>query len=653
MAALALVEIWFSDLLHWAFERDSFVPLDVVFAAVLFLAYATLGATLAAAVAALTHGLRFSLPSCELGTAIVLVLFAATMRGPLGGALLAAMEVEVAVLLAVALAALVSGSFARGARFMTSPWTMSFLLFGPAWTANQVPASAGRVARGAAFAAAAALIVAIAWLVFRRPFGRGPASLATTSVALVTFAAVLFAEPAVPLQLPFAGPAPPAASPSILLVTLDTVRADHLSLYGYPGETTPFLKRLAASATVYTSAIAPSNLTVTTHASLFSGLYGNQHHTRFPDVRPLGPPITTLAEVLAKRGYDASSVASNYFVLGSGFGLDRGFAYVDARPRRSTLGLIDARSLRGIFRSLLCRIFPDRWPLTDTSARPADEITERAIERMDRARRVGRPYFLFVNYFDPHERVLVPPAFEGRFDASRGGPVNDLFARLIAAMRNEGRVSVPESERDRIARRYDASLAYVDESLDRLIRHARALDPEDRTFIVVTSDHGEALGDHDTISHGSSVYDEQVRVPLVVREPGQRQARVMDGRVSLVDLFPFLAGQIGELPADRDVVSESFPFMPKARMGAGRAIYRGRYKLIRPSPRASLAELYDIGDDPGETHDLSGRPEYADLASEMSARLDRWLAEHPALALPETPDDGEARARLRALGYLH
>jgi arylsulfatase A-like enzyme len=656
MAVYGVVEIWFSELLHWAFRPGSFFPLDTGFAIILFLAYPVAGAVLTALLSGIARSLGLFLRPRELATALVIALFGATMNGPYGGRLLAAVAAEVAVLFALTLVALISNSVARWASFITSPWTTSLLLFAPASAAGYSPEGAGSVWRGLAFAVSASAILGLARLVFRPTRSARFAFLGTAAAVVVTLAAAGLAEPPAPRQLELTSPAPAAGSSNVLLVTLDTVRADHLSLYGYARDTTPCLRRFADSATLYTRAIAPSNRTLASHASIFTGLYAIQHDAHpdanEPEGRPLGKAMPTLAEIFARRGYDVSSVAANFGFLGAGFGLDRGFTYLDARPRRSSLGLVDFQSLRGIFRSFLCRHLGNRWPLTDTRVRSADDITDLAVSRIDRAHRSGRPYFLFVNYLDAHERVLVPSTFTNRFLTSPADV--DLFDRLVRTMKRAGRVDTSTVERERLGRRYDATLAYVDQSLDRLLRHVQELDPDDRTLIVVASDHGEAMGDHDMIWHGSSLYEEQVWVPLVVHSPRQRKAVVVDRPVSLVDLFPLITGRISELPVDRAVVSESYPLVwapATAFVRGGQVLYRGSYKLIRSSPGGAL-ELYDIGADPAEQHDLSGRPDHASRVAEMSAALDRWVAEHPPVASPETPEDREARARLRALGYL-
>ena len=275
----------------------------------------------------------------------------------------------------------------------------------------------------------------------------------------------------------------------------------------------------------------------------------------------------------------------NYGFLGKGFGLDRGFPRVDARPRRSTLGVISADSVRGAFRRILCRSL-GLWPEADTRARAADEITDLAIGRIDRARTLGLPYFLFVNYFDAHERVLVPPPWAGSFSAPPGRPTGALFDTLLREMNGTGRVALAARDREDLIARYDETLAYIDASLGRLLARAAGQEADEETLIVVTSDHGEAWGEHGAIGHGSSLYEEQVWVPLVVRRPHQRVKDVVETPVGLAGLFALLTGDAAELPTDAPVVSESFPLAAVAEQ-AGRSW----------GPRSLLGERQA---DPGE-----------------------------------------------------
>ncbi len=660
MAAFGTVEIWFTEILSWVFHRDAFAPLDGGFALVLFLLYPLAGGLAAVLVASAARALGRFPDSHAAGAAVVLSIHALVRSPHLAGGTLVLVGSLNAILLGAALLGLASPRIGEGLRVVTGPWTVALLLCAPVWVMTDLAADASRPARAAAFIAAAGAIVTVAFLRSKRSAPPRVFAAASGAAVAATLLAVSLIGPGLPRQAATTDAPAPSPSfvrgPNVLLVTLDTVRADHLSLYGYRRRTAPSLERFAASATVYARAIAPSNMTLATHASLFTGLAASEHRAHYdvghPAGRPLGTAAPTLAEIFVKRGYDVSGVAGNYGFLGMGFGLDRGFPWMDARPRRSTLGVISADSVRGIFRRLLCRVL-GLWPEADTRARGADEITDLAIGRIDRARSLGRPYFLFVNYFDPHERVLVPRPWAGSFSTPPSRPTGALFDALIREMNRTGRVALASRDQEDLVARYDETLAYVDASLDRLLTHAGGSGGDEDTLVVVTSDHGEAWGEHLAIGHGSSAYQEQVWVPLVVKKPRQRAKSVVEGPVGLAGLFALVTGDADELRTGAPVVTESFPLAPTAEkpgVRGGRALFSGDDKIIRGSD--GRVELYDMRSDSGERRDLAASPDFAGTVSRLAALLDRWVAAHPPVSSPETRESREDRARLRSLGYL-
>jgi arylsulfatase A-like enzyme len=664
MAALGTVEIWFTDLLPSVFPRASFLlsdqqrglpPLAGGFAVVLFLLYPLVGAVAAGVLAGIAHAFGWAPDSRSAGAAVALAVHAIFRVSHLaGGSLMLAAALNL-ILLALAVAGLASPRAGNFFPPLTAPWTVAFLLYAPVWVMTDLAANAARPLRAVAFVVAAFAIGVLAARMSKRSPRAGVVAVGSVTAMAATLAAVALVGPDPPRQRDAAATRPPARGPNVLLVTLDTVRADHLSLYGYGRDTTPSLARFAGSATVYSRAIAPSNMTLATHASLFTGLAASEHRAHYDVDRPAGRPLVrgtpTLAEIFVKRGYDVSSVAGNYGFLGTGFGLDRGFPWLDARPRRSTLGGISSDSVRGAFRRLLCGtlgVFPE----ADTRARAADEITDLAISRIDRARALSRPYFLFVNYFDAHERVLVPPPWAGLFSRPSRRPTGALFDGLLRQMNRTGRLVLSAQDREDLVARYDETLAYVDASLDRLLAHAAGRDGENDTLIVVTADHGEAWGEHEAIGHGSSAYEEQVWVPLVVKAPGQKTKKVVTAPVGLARVFALVTGAIDVIGGDAPVVSESFPLVPMAEKPGrgGRALFSGNEKLIRGSD--GRIELYDLGSDPGEARDLAASPASAETLSRMTAMLDRWIAAHPPVTAPDTPERREDLERLRSLGYL-
>jgi arylsulfatase A-like enzyme len=631
MAAYAAVEMWFLVLLRFAVLRDAFIPLDVSYAIALYATYLITGLLWSAAAKPPLSLLRWE--SASAAAALQILLLSAARIAIHFRRMLVPVAAMVAALLIIAVVPRLRTRYA----FLLTPWSLALLLVAPDSIAFDYLFSVTPLVRGIVFSIVALVIATGASFIKRTLSFRS-----TMIVSIATLVICLFVQQPAPRQLPLLRTSAPPNAPNVLLVTLDTLRADHLPLYGYARDTSPHLRRFAEHATLYLHAIAPSNMTLSSHASLFTGLYPSEHHAHLDDGfragRPLPSSIPTLAEILARRGYDTSSIAANYGYLGKGFGLTRGFQYSDARPRRGTAGMVTDYSMRALFRPLLCRLLPNRWPIDETRGKTAEEVTTAAIARIKRARNVKRPYLLFVNYLDIHNRFAPGPR---RVEGS-------LFNDLFATMARNGRVDLPPDDRALIVSHYDDAIRYDDEQLDRLLRAVG-----DDTLIVITSDHGEALGDHGMIAHGTSLFEEQTRVPLIIKTPHQRERAIVSATTSIVDVFPLITAQ--SFVASRPVVTEAFPLVsrhPDVYMRPGRAIYREHFKLIRSSRDRSLA-LYDLDADRGETNNLAALPQYANVVAQMTADLDRWIAAHHHGAGAEPNDiNRQTREQLRGLGYL-
>lgn len=432
-------------------------------------------------------------------------------------------------------------------------------------------------------------------------------------------------------------PEPWPERPHVLIVTLDTTRVDHLSVYGYDLPTTPHLERLARDAVLFTRARSTSSWTLPAHASLFTGKFPPSHGARYD---PEGPLIlssgierpglvprevmerfrarglaadeVTLAQLLAQAGYATGAVVAGPW-LKRVFGLDRGFAFYDGEG------------------------------ITDLDGRPAGDVTRRASEWLrDPA---NRPFLLFLNYFDPHSPYRPPPDHERRF--------------LEAARRGGGKLSAAERKRAL----YDAEIGFADEQLGRVLQLLLELDVYDDTLIVVTGDHGELFGEHDISGHGRYLYEPLLRVPLIVKLPRQRDAgQVVDTPVQLTDIVPLVLDRAGlPLPpevqgrppseaGERTLFAEVYPDPRSVAVGQWRALYDGSYKFVWNSNGSHA--LYDLERDPEESRNLLERE--PERARELRARLERFVAglPEPAVAGPEIEVDAETREALKAMGYL-
>ena len=441
----------------------------------------------------------------------------------------------------------------------------------------------------------------------------------------------------------------------LLLVTFDTLRADHTSAYGYERATTPTLEGLAAGGVRFEVAYAPTATTAPSHATLFTSLSPLAHGVRRNGDR-LGDVHVTLAERLSKRGYRTAAFVSSAVLAGGGF--DQGFDVYDRAPLargRDRIG--------GLHGSV---------PRTRVGRRASD-TTDAALAWV---RSVGErrddPVFVWVHYFDPHE-PFVPPA-------STGDPFD---ARHLPARSLEQAIAL-----------YDAEIFYADRELARLVRGMEKASRPEGLLVIVTADHGEEFMEHGWRSHGVHLYEELLRVPFIVQGRGWLQAgKVVEEVVGLQDVVPTVLGLVvdEELRADgvggiegedlsATLLGSSLP--PSDRhLPLIRRTYRNRGRL-QPRPLEELGgrtfglpipirghqygiasrrwkyleapdqdpaeELYDLAADPGETRNLATTR--SDVAKRFADLVADWRAAHPA-ETPALPLPPETREMLEELGY--
>jgi arylsulfatase A-like enzyme len=459
----------------------------------------------------------------------------------------------------------------------------------------------------------------------------------------------------------------PADAPSFdrfVLVTLDTLRADHLGAYGYPFGTSPFLDSLAERSVVFERAYAAMATTVPSHASIFTSLYPIQHRV-LKNGLALPGDYATLAELLAQAGFATGAFASTSAHFGVG-GLDRGFATFDEPPPPA----------------------PGAPPY-----RPAFATVDAAL-RWLAAFEPGDRFFLWLHLYDTHQplqppeahRLAVAPRTQAEHAARarflhdehhipRGGVTPRGFA--VFRRGDRGMVALHSS--------YDGEVHFMDAELGRLFEAFRGRGLASGTLWILTSDHGEGLGSHDYKFHGKHIYDEQVRIPLIFhsQEPALAPRRI-DTLVEHVDLLPTLADLVGRgadlgarMPPiqghslvplltgkpsaawpERSALVQRRSYAEEDRLsplvdrdfelGSKFALVERRWKYIHRSHGDD--ELYDLSADPFETRNLVARE--AARAAEMQARL---LERVRQLVVATGPDaeavDSETIERLRALGY--
>ena len=467
--------------------------------------------------------------------------------------------------------------------------------------------------------------------------------------------------------------AAPLPSPSnILLITVDTLRADHLSSYGYPRLTTPNLDRLAAEGVRFDQTAVQWPKTTPSFASMFTATYSKDNDI----VRKVGIPVSCRFEMLAKalkrRGYSTQAVISNG-ALASEFNFDQGFdTYVET------------------------------WKLTSHAGgnpNQAEAVTRLAIGLLDglgREARARRPWFLWVHYIDPHFPYTPPGKWRDRFqgdrfaDRSTKVPVSDRPKQQMGGI---GREQVLDGHHDLAfyVARYDAAIAYADAEIGALLAEMRRRGLLGRTLTVFTSDHGESLGEHAYyFDHGRFGFQTCLRVPLIVHYPGVLAPKVDRQPVELLDLAPTLLEAAGaSLPGGAWKQGHSLtPRLrglaraaatgPLAFSEAGwetnnkwqKAVRDGRFKLLVAQTyheqRWIAGEgvefaLYDLAADPLETQNVADRHpaelerlKRALWAWDRAPKLDVETDTPSAACRPgqQKQIDPQTRALLHSLGYL-
>jgi arylsulfatase A-like enzyme len=360
--------------------------------------------------------------------------------------------------------------------------------------------------------------------------------------------------------------------------------------------------------------------------------------------------VDTLAEILSELGYDTAAFVSNSAYLTRLWGFDQGFRLYDDRGFRA-LGYES-----GI--NALLRLSPVIFDGLTKPYRPAERLNQTVFRWLDS--QASEPFFLFVNYMEPHEPYAPPSPYDRMFDG------RDFFVRSPAEAVLEGTRSLSAEEKRHFDAVYDGEVAYCDAAIGSLLDRLVELGLFDDSLIIVTSDHGEFLGEHDLWGHGYGPYDPVHRVPLLVKLPRAREQRIVKHWVQTTDIFPTVLRALSipipddidgqALPdADHPVVIEQPPNGILSKHGerflvSYRGIYDGPWKLIAFSDGSK--ELYNIDDDPLEiTNLISERPEFA---AKLMVVLTRYLDSIPRdreIVEPALVDE-DAFDQLRALGYL-
>lgn len=690
--AYAIVECWLLSIVPWLTEPAfSYKPLHGGMTALLFLIYPACGFALGIAFGLALHSWSppalirprtddgWILKAAATWTLVIVYTAIVSFLLPRGIALVVPFVNALLMTAALVSVAIAPGALRR-ARFVAGPWFAAVMLPGVPWLTKQQLILSSNVGKalgaGASWLVAVAVGLAVQEFLDRRRAARlasvGPWRLghaALVPAAVMTLIISLSVD-----QVPYtSGVAQPASQgvgkrQPVILIVLDTVRADHLSIYGYRRKTTPSLEEFARDATLYTHGVAAADVTLTSHASMFTGLYPSQHGAYYapPDFavgHPLEPQFRTLAEIFADAGYRTLGLVANHGYLGHSFGFSQGFQYYDQRVPVRFLAHQQGQYLRQAVRNGLAALATSPEP--DLVYRTADEINKEAFKLLDE---LGgeRAFFLFINYMDAHWPYRPPPPFDSRFPGRRDGLFSlNGYGEIAEEVMKLRRTITPEG-RAHLSSLYDGAIAYLDSRLGALVARLKQLGVYDDSLIIMTSDHGETFGERNLMGHGVSVYQDQIYVPFIIKYPAGHQPGVFERPVSHVDLLPTILDASGfQVPAggpgrslladsepDRLLISESFPrgvlvdLSPRFRR-VERALVAGRLKLITST--TGKRELYDLGIDADERRDLSHDRRAA--ATLLATSLTAWV--DSAARQPRSPAkiDKQTLERLRSLGY--
>jgi len=429
------------------------------------------------------------------------------------------------------------------------------------------------------------------------------------------------------ISRPGAGTAlqPPATPgrPNILLVSIDSLRGDHLHCYGYPRETSPYIDALAEEGVRFETAVAPTSWTLPTHVTLLTALPPEMHgvihiHTR------LGDDAVTLAEVLWQQGYSTAGFVSGSYLAAS-YGFSQGFDHYDDYNIVKSSNLLSHRGATspGLYR-----------------------VVEKWLGRWDQAGR-ARPFFVFLHMWDVHYDYTPPPPYDTMFDPDYEGMVTAENFLLGFQVHPD----MDPRDLEHIIALYDGEIRFTDLYLGRVFDLLKQLGVYDDTIIVVTSDHGDEFFEHGNKGHNKTLYDESLLVPLVFRFPKEvprgkvvrEQVRIKDVALTILSLAEIKApAEFGSsLPrgtyAERDLSpaltrqATGGPPPPAAfgdLNGIMASLRTESYKLIRDLRNPAKAELYDLASDPGEQSNLlrRGSPPPAEGAA-LAKELDDWRQE--------------------------
>lgn len=421
--------------------------------------------------------------------------------------------------------------------------------------------------------------------------------------------------------------------PNLLVVTFDTTRADRLPPYGYDGIKTPAISRLASQGVTFLRAHSQSPQTLPSHTSLFTGLYTITHNVRSNGQR-LEPNAITLAEVLSAEGYQTGAVVATAALL-EDFGLGQGFQTYNDDFEDPAL----SSAIKSVFR------FFSRHKINPYSTRPANRVSALARRWLSKAAKKKSPFFLWAHFFDPHAPYVYHPDFD-RPSLKRKSGTKNRYGELEGNYVNE--------------------IEFADHYLGKLLDHLDALGLSSNTLVAFSADHGESLGEHGYTGHRSEVYENIIRIPLILRFPGRLTAgQRLDTPAMSIDVAPTLLRLMNvDFPDNAFAGEDLFVLDPQkprrsyslavklfTKSPIRTALLYGDYKYIQYDD-PSRNKFFRLSQDPDEESNLIERGPLPETGLDWAAAIQEWFDRYEELTVSDFEMTAEQMERLRSLGYI-
>jgi len=433
--------------------------------------------------------------------------------------------------------------------------------------------------------------------------------------------------------------------PNIVFIVVDTLRADHVGCYGYGRQTTPTIDKVAVEGIRFEQVISSSSWTLpsvmSTFTSLPASLHGAEHYRAM-----LYPGIATLAEILKKQGYQTAGITSNP-TTNAKYGFGKGFDFYDDY----TIPMAIEENL-----------FDDFKNASDITQKPTSKLVNKAAFKWLEKKRKGK-FFLFLVYLDPHADYLAPKPFATMFDPSYKGTVN---GKGIKYLKSDG---LKKADREHLKARYDGEVRFVDENIKKLLQKLTELKLDENTLLILMSDHGEEFWEHGGTHHGHSLYDELIKVPLIMKYPKFLPAgKAVKQQISNLDIMPTILDLLG-IPIPKQCQGQSLlPLVTGKAKYTPRPVYsetkakKTIHSLRTPTHKLIVnvntkkMEAYNLEKDPKEQNnlidqDLAWKKKLIQDYENLQKFIESKKTNAAAAKKPEL--DEKTILRLKAMGYLH